>query len=100
MCQTTLIKGLSFHQRTEEEDTCVRRLSSKDSPFIKGLRRRIHVSDDSHQRTLIKGLSSSYFNHIVGNMHKDTSVCVSLTHLRALSIECVLYVAHEEDLRL
>jgi hypothetical protein len=52
------------------------------------------------QTTLIKGLSSSYFNRIVGNMHKDTSVCLSLTHLRAHSIECVLYVAHEEDLRL
>ncbi len=57
-------------------------------------------SKDSLQTTLIEGLSSTYFNRIVGNMHKDTSVCVSLTHLRALSIEFVLYVAHEEDLRL
>ena len=86
--QSTLIKALSSHQRTEEEDTCARRLASKDSPLIKGL-----SSNDSHPRapsscviggggymcqtTLIKGLSSSYFNRIVGKMHKDTSVCVN-----------------------
>jgi len=67
--QSTLIKVLSSHQRTEEEDTCARRLASKDSPLIKGLssndshpraliimchrRRRIHVPDDSHPRALI-----------------------------------------------
>ena len=83
MCQTTLIKGLSFHQRTQEEDTCVRRLSSKDSL----------------QTTLIKGLSSSYFNRFVGIMHKDTSVCVSHTFMCALNRMCS-YVAPEKDLRL
>ena len=58
MCETTLIKGLSSHQRT-----LFKRLSSKAS----------------HHHTSIV---------VVGIMHKDTSVCVSHTFMCALNRMC------------
>ena len=74
MCLHTGHKALSSsylnHMSYPPPHTGHKALSSKDSPLIKGLRRRIHVPDDSHQRTLlsskdslqttlIQGLSSS-----------------------------------------